>query len=126
MTNDLNEIGKNAYACIFALVGEMKAADAFGKTSDYDAARYAIREDALEIAVREDWHAPGVKMAPTDFMILITTGGPAVRIRGELNNHSEPCRAWLEVQDWGTPWTEYHDVDEDVLLDYANCFYFGE
>ena len=62
---------------------------------------------------------------PFEFCILLSTGGPASRIRGELDN-GEPCRAWLEVQDWGTPWTQYFDIEQDTLLAYARCFYFGE
>jgi hypothetical protein len=59
------------------------------------------------------------------FVILLSTGGPASRIQGELSN-GEPRRAWLEVQDWGTPWTQYFGIKQDTLLAYARCFYFGE
>ena len=65
-------------------------------------------------------------MEAAEFCILLTTGGPAVRIRGELDEYNEPRRAWLEVQDWFLPWTEYVCADSDVLLNYARCFYFGE
>jgi hypothetical protein len=41
-------------------------------------------------------------------------------------SNGEPHRAWLEVQDWGTPWTRYFDIEQDTLLAYARCFYFGE
>ncbi len=90
-------------------------------------AEQRIQEDPLEISVRSDWHSPGEKGEDNDFLILLCTGGPACRIRGELNN-GEPCRAWLEHQDWGTPWTEYITTgdDHDALLTYARCFYFGE
>ncbi len=54
------------------------------------------------------------------------TGGPATRIIGELNEHGEPTRARLQVQDWGTPWTDYRGGDQETLLTYARCFYFGE
>lgn len=44
----------------------------------------------------------------------------------ELND-GEPSRAWLEVQDWGTPWTDYYEKGVgDLCLAYASCFYFGE
>ena len=89
-------------------------------------AETAIQEDALEVSIREDWRAPGEKAADTEYLILLCTGGPAVRITGDLNEHSEPENARLEHQDWGTPWTEYRAADEAVLLEYARQFYFGE
>lgn len=95
--------------------------------SDRDAAEERIHEDALAVEVRSDWHTPGDDNEPTDFQILLCTGGPAVRIMGELEQ-GEPSRAWLEYQGWGTPWTERVNQpgDHDALLAYARCFYFGE
>jgi hypothetical protein len=85
-----------------------------------------IQEDALSIEVRSGWRALGDTLEAEEFNILLTTGGPAVRIRGALDDNREPSRAWLEVQDWGTPWTRYYDALQEVLLAYARCFYFGE
>lgn len=92
-----------------------------------DDAREAILEDALEIQVRGGWRDIGSEEDPAaEFYILITTGGPAVRIYGELDN-GQPSRAWLEVQDWGTPWTEHTEPDsQEVLLEYARQFCFEE
>lgn len=91
-------------------------------------AEQRIHEDALSVEIRSDWHTPGDDSEPTDFQILLCTGGPAVRIMGELDRYGEPCRAWLEYQDWGTPWTERisQPGDQDALLTYARCFYFGQ
>lgn len=101
---------------------------AAGDCESEDDARQHIDEDPLEISVRSDWHAPGEEGEPDEFKILLTTGGPAVRIVGELDQYRQPCRAWLEYQDWFTPWTEYHgdNVDSDALLAYCQCFYFGD
>ncbi|NCZ73920.1 MAG: hypothetical protein EBX65_00230 [Betaproteobacteria bacterium] len=91
-----------------------------------EAAEERIREDALSVEVRSDWTSSGEKMTPAEFAIEIATGGPAVRIRGELDRHGEPDRAWLEVQDWFKPWTEYHGPNPSDLaaacLTYARCF----
>ena len=100
------------------------------KNTDYsDEARQAIDEDPLEISVRSDWHTPGsVEDKPSEYKILLCTGGPAVRIIGELNEYQEPDNARLQHQDWGTPWTDFFPEDdnaEDILLEYARCFYFG-
>jgi len=100
-------------------------AEADGCT-DEDQARERILEDALSIEVRSGWVTVDDPLEATEFAILLCTGGPAVRIRGELSEHGEPTRAWLEYQDWGTPWTEYHDdnADQQCLLAYAACFIF--
>lgn len=102
--------------------------EAAGGCEDQDQARQRIEEDALSVEVRSGWHSPGDAdgIRPSEFNILLSTGGPAVRIRGELNDICEPSRAWLEVQDWGKPWTQYFPADEDVLLAYASCFCFGQ
>lgn len=99
--------------------------DTAGDCKDREDAETRIQDDALSVEVRSDWQGVGETLEPTEFTILLTTGGPAVRIMGELDRN-EPSRAWLEVQDWGTPWTRYFDADQDVLLAYSRCFYFGE
>lgn len=91
-----------------------------------DSARETIHEDALSVEVRSGWTVLGQPMEASEFVILIATGGPAVRIRGTLGNHGEPDRAWLEVQDWYKPWTEYLGEDpgalSDACLTYARAF----
>lgn len=101
--------------------------EATGECTSEEEARERITDDALSLEVRSEWHSPGDDSEPTEFQILLCTGGPAVRIMGELAQ-GEPSRAWLEYQDWGTPWTERvnQDGDHDALLSYARCFYFGE
>ena len=86
----------------------------------------AILENALEISVRSDWYSPGDPGGAQEYFILLCTGGPAVRIYGELNQYHEPETAQLEHQDWGTPWTKYFDAEEDKLLEYAQYYYFVE
>lgn len=94
--------------------------------SEEDAIRQ-IDEDPLCVSVRSDWESPGPALEPAMFNILLCTGGPAVRIIGELDDNKEPCRAWIEYQDWGTPWSEYFgdNFDQEVVLTYCRQFYFG-
>jgi hypothetical protein len=96
-----------------------------GDCKDEDEARETIQQDPLEVQVRSDWESPGAPLEAVEFMVLLCTGGPAVRIRGELNR-GEPCRAWLEYQDWGTPWTQWFGASSDTLCEYASNFFFGE
>jgi hypothetical protein len=108
---------------------------------DADEAAQRIQEDALSVQVRTGWHTPNEPGGndPAEFEILLCTGGPAVRIVGDLDQYAEPYRARLEHQDWGTPWTEYRphfDPDPETisarlnayqktLLGYCRQFYFG-
>jgi len=111
--------------------GDCEFADRFDNEEEFDEyhnedkARQDIDEDPLEVSVRSGWCSGPDDMFAEDFLILLCTGGPACRIRGELDNGS-PYRAWLEYQDWGTPWTQYFDAEQDTLLAYAQNFYFGE
>lgn len=88
-------------------------------------------EGALEVQVRGDWHTPGDKEAasePTEYFILLGTGGPAARIRGKLDECFQPETAMFEYQDWFKPWTVAQTSDEEdaTLLEYAKQFWFGE
>lgn len=93
-----------------------------------DEVRETIQEDPLSIQVRSSWADVGQKLEASEFMILLCTGGPAVRIVGKLDEHNIPERAWIEYQDWGTPWTEYVPSmvypDNEKLLVYCQQFYF--
>lgn len=102
--------------------------EAAGNCANEDDARQRIQEDPLSIQVRSGWYSPGEDSpAPEEFEILLSTGGPAVRILGELDERGEPSRAWIQWQDWGTPWTDYYEPGmRDECLEYASHFYFGE
>ena len=99
--------------------------EAAGECTGREEAEQRISEDALSVEVRSGWTTVGHPLEAEEFRILLATGGPAVQIRGELGSGNEPNRAWLEVQDWGKPWTQYFDADSDVLLTYSQQFYFG-
>jgi hypothetical protein len=94
---------------------------------DADSVRERILESPLSVQVRSGWHNAGEPGEAEDFEILLSTGGPALRIVGELDEHKQPHRAWLEYQDWSTPWTHHHvDGFADTLLTFCQQFYFGE
>lgn len=123
------EQAKAQLESITEMVDMLNKATEGGTTDEREEAVQAIQEDVLEVSVRSDWHAVGDEDdGPSEFLILLCTGGPAVRIIGELDKYREPKRARLQYQDWGTPWTELILDSEgyDVLLQYAGQFYFGE
>lgn len=104
--------------------------DAAGDSEDADDARQRIEEDALSVEVRGDWHTPGDSDggAATEFKILLCTGGPAVQIKGDLDEYNQPSRAYLQCQDWFTAWEDVilDSSDYAALLTYAQVFYFGD
>ena len=134
-------------ACVDAMAEGMS----FDDYHDSDAALEAIQESPLSVEVRSGWvsltdwgylkrDASSIEAA--EYKILLTTGGPALRIIGELDQYGEPETARLEYQDWGTPWTEYVPLTDkatptlhsetyrdvaalDALLAYARSFYYG-
>jgi hypothetical protein len=120
----LQAIGASAMTCITEMVAAFNDA---GDDQARETAHEAIHQDALSVEVRGDWQSPGdtSQQHATEYRILLSTGGPATRISGELDQYGEPTTARLEAQDWFTPWTEYRDANEDVLLEYARVFYFG-
>ena len=119
------EQGQAQYDSIRELVAALR------EDEDTDRAREAILEDALSVLVRSGWHTPGDDTGqPEEFEILLCTGGPAVRLTSSLDNHGQPDSVSMQVQDWFQPWTGFDpaadDEEEDVLLAYAQCFYFGD
>ena len=98
---------------------------------DEEARERISSEDALEVSVRSDWYAPGdpTDWKPTEYRILLGTGGPATRIVGDLDEYGQPTNAKFEYQDWFKPWTaanDLSDAEEATLLEFAQQFYFGE
>ncbi len=124
------------YKAAKALEDGAAAAEADGcEFTDADEVREHAQEEALSVEVRSGWHTPGCDESKAEeFCILLTTGGPALRIIGELNEYGEadPDASRMEWQDWGTPWTEYrHETDltedwEAAFAWFLGCFYFGE
>jgi len=128
MTTRAHEQARAHLAHIEELLRRLHEARDAGDEAAEDAARAAIEELPLEVTVRSGWRRPGEDAGtPEEYQILLATGGPAVRIVGDLNHYGEPTTAVLEYADWGTPWTTYPaDIEEAwVLLEFARQFYYG-
>jgi predicted phage gp36 major capsid-like protein len=135
-TNHAEANAKAWYAEIVEMLKELKSANddreypiSREENDRIDAARQRIHESVLSVEVRDGWRAPGGEIGPNgnaeEYQILLTTGGPALRLYGQLGQYGEPETAELQYQDWGTPWTRYPSPQGD-LLRFAQCFYFGE
>jgi hypothetical protein len=94
-----------------------------------DDAEQAIHDDPLEITYRSGWFNinDGMPEKPEEFCVLLTTGGPAVRIMGELDEHGNITRAYMQVQDWGTAWTDYYQPGiKGALMRYCEIIGVGQ
>jgi hypothetical protein len=99
--------------------------DGTNHTDVAEAIEFSCQESALAVDVRSGWGTPG-KLEPEEFQVLLSWGGPALRIIGDLADF-QPERPRLEHQDWFTPWTEWQgDVDTDALEWFCSLFWFGE
>ena len=93
--------------------------------TDADKLRERIEEMPLSIQVRDGWRNPGGESGGAEeFEILLSTGGPALRIHGRIGGD-----AALQWQDWGTPWTDYTDTTDEqdsAIAEFVALFWLGE
>ena len=89
-----------------------------------------VLNSALSLEFRSGWYSSlydRVRIGePEEFKILLTWGGPALRVIGEIEENYA-VNPKLQFQDWGTPWTdlEITEDQQDALNWFCNCFYFG-
>ena len=128
-TTEKNHAKEQARAQLDSIMEMVKALKNGEEIDGQDPAE-RIHEDPLSVEVRSDWHSPGDgNDKSTEYMILLCTGGPAVRIIGELDEYGQPETAKIEYQDWFTPWVRYANTsseEDETLLTYARQFYYGE
>ena len=123
------EQAKLQHESIAEMVAAYKQAEANDDDEAREQARERIQEDPLSVQVRCPWQSVGEEnVKPDQYNILLCTGEPAVRIIGTLSEYLEPDSARIQYQDWGTPWTDYPLISEQiaVVLEYAQHFYYGE
>ena len=87
----------------------------------------SVLNSALSVEFRSGWYSSlDDEQVPEEFKILLTWGGPALRIIGELDNYG-PVNPKLQYQDWGTSWTDFEITEnqQEALNWFCNCFYFG-
>lgn len=96
-----------------------------------EGAEEAIHNAPLSVDVRNTgWRAAGKgcdRECADEYQILLSTGGPALRIFGSLER-GYPNDAYLQWQDWGTEWTnlDMPEREKEAVREFARCFYFGE
>jgi hypothetical protein len=82
-----------------------------------------IFPSVLEICYRSGWESPSdffnSEPSPAEVYLLLCTGGPAVRIRAEVEDNGSFVNPVLEVSDWFVGWGEY---SEPGLPEYLQTF----
>jgi len=98
-----------------------------GEEMSLDELEERVQEWPLSVLVRSNWLSPGDEMRPSEYEVLLCTGGPAVRIRGDLAEHCEPETVRLECQDWFIAWerVSIHPDEAEALLRFVELFCFG-
>jgi len=88
----------------------------------------SILNSALSVEFRSGWTSNPNDIELEEFKILLTWGGPALRVIGDLNQYKEPENVKMQYQDWGTLWTDFEITEnqQEALNWFCNCFYFGE
>jgi len=102
--------------------------EAAGEFTSLDEALEAIQGDPLSVEVRSGWGQPGGDMEPTEFRILLCTGGPHVELRGSLNVCMNPSSVYVFHQDWfeAESCLPLGPAEHDSVMTYVHHFYFGE
>ena len=130
-TTKTNHALQNAISTIETMVEDFKKDQQLQESNDYnqqDELRESVLNSALSVEFRSGWYSSlNDELVPEEFKILLTWGGPALRIIGELDNYG-PVNPKLQFQDWGTPWTDFEITkdQQDALNWFCNCFYFGD
>lgn len=127
-TTETNHAAANAAAWCETIIDQLARLKAARHESDdaYETARQEIQESPLELSVRSHWAPLGASLKPAEFCILLSTGGPALRIVGQLGRFGCPEDSRMQYQDWGTPWTDYRAIGSAVLDSWAAQFYWGD
>ena len=118
-TTKTNHALENAKGHIQSMVEDFK--------KEQDELRESVLNSALSVEFRSGWYSsPNEEIEPEEFKILLSWGGPALRIIGKLDDYG-PIEPKLQFQDWGTPWTDYEITEDqqEALNWFCNCFYFG-
>ena len=136
MTENYEHAVSNAKAWFEEIRDAYRLQDATADGKESEQALDRMREAPLSVEVRGGWHTAGAEIVGNDaaeYVVLLSTGGPALRVWGEIGRYSEPENAQLQMQDWGVPWLEVwpcsvEEMDEarDALLWFAGLFYYGE
>ena len=94
---------------------------------DAEAVIELAQENALSTEVRSDWESNPDDLTPTEYKIVVCTGGPHVELQGRLDAYHQPKSPRVLHKDWGTSGEYFAEAAErEALAWYVSQFYFGD
>ena len=128
-TTKTNHALNNAIGHMESMVEDFKKDKHFFDIKDFDSQdelRESVLNSALSVQFRSGWATFKEDFEPEEFKILLSWGGPALRVIGEITDYGAE-NPKLQFQDWGTLWTDFQITEDqqDALNWFCNCFYFG-
>ena len=93
---------------------------------DREAIEEELREMPLSVEVRSAWHTPGEESEPAEFCISLTTGGPAVRIVGDIDLEGRPYHPRVQCADWHKSWQNapLDRAEREAINEFCELFTF--
>lgn len=81
----------------------------------------------LSLLFRSDWFSTAQEAETAEFELLLSTGGPALRIIGAVTD-GELQDPVMQMQDWGTPWIDVdtNDAEDSAMAWFISCFHGPE
>jgi hypothetical protein len=129
-TTKQNHALQNAEGHIESIVDDFKKDQQLQDSNDYnqqDELRESILNSALSVEFRSGWSTNPEQLEIEEFKILLSWGGPALRVIGDLDQYKQPENIKMQFQDWGTPWTDFEitESQQKALNWFCDCFYCG-
>jgi hypothetical protein len=126
MSTHSKQEAKAQVQSVLSLMNRLWAAQDEDDWQQVEEIQERIYEEPLEVSVRSDWHTPGETGEPSEYRVLLCTGGPHVEIRGDLNRHGEPDTARVLSNDWfeGNQRLPLEEDEAEAVMEFARCFYY--
>jgi len=129
-TTKQNHALQNAEGHIESIVDDFKKDQQLQDSNDYnqqDELRESILNSALSVEFRSGWSTNPEQLEIEEFKILLSWGGPALRVIGDLDKYKQPENIKMQFQDWGTPWTDFEitESQQKALNWFCDIFYCG-
>lgn len=105
-----------------------QAQEFYDAVFDDELRRLLDQADAGDDEAREtlDGMAYGISKQ-VKYYVTLAGGGPAARLAVEVDEDGDIEDAWLEYQDWFTPWTPAPEQDPEIVKRFAAMVgYYGE
>lgn len=101
----------------------MRMVKVAGEYSSQEEVLARIQEDALIVQYRSDWESPGEELKPSEFRILLCTGGPHVELLGDIGRWGEADNVRVVYRDWGECGEYFPDsIEHEALMFYVSQY----